>query len=403
MAAVMLPSRTGRLLSRPLAALGLALASVACANGGVIEEPSGSPAASGGGGEDGRGGSAGDDDSGSGKSSGKGPGGTQSGGTPGGTQSGGGSAGDGGSDQGGSGPGSGGDASSSTGLSTNASSSGTGVDCTIDADCFDGDPCTLETCDAISGCAQAPIAAGQLATTEGAGCDGVCQPDGSCGWSLYERTFAAGQPFSRRALGEAWAGANAPPPRGILAAETIFNRDALFVFADDGMTYLRVDGLWQAPLVTVDAFAGIEATDIDCASAYQFSPDGTPFMFIKTSAATRRHWTFSFDAANVPSLLYDPFDETSGGDAGAPPYGLYDCDVGFMYQTAYYVDSATPWLQWWEGYNGNVHMLDYISYVWTAYGAQTASPLWASMPGGPAAGATRDIYFDAGKIAFVAP
>jgi hypothetical protein len=390
-----MPTSRARTRTLHLAAYLLSFGSAACASGGTVGEASSTSSGPGAGGSDGRGGGGGDDDDDDdGKSSAKSSG---SNGDGGGTGDGGATSSDGGGGNGGDGGnGDGGDAASSTGTTT-----GTGDPCAIDSDCFDSNPCTVETCGGVSGCVQTQVVTGQTGTTtEGSICDGVCQTDGACGLSLYERMFAPGQAFTRQALSQAWTGADAPPPRGIAAVELIYERDALYVFTDAGRTHARLDGIWQEPGDTTDVFPGVDAAQIDCVMSWQPQAAGNAIMQFHTSGITRSVWTYSIGADYDVVLVSGPTEQTGGGGS-EPPYGQFDCDVSFAHQ--YGFAGAQPWLDLWEGYNGSLWQFDGTLGTWVARGAQADSPLWGAMPNGPAPGTTRDVYLDGTILGFVAP
>lgn len=361
----------------------------ACASGGAIETgassgPSGSTDPSGAGGDGGGlAGSGGEGVTSSGSPTGNGTG------TP---------AGSGGGDTSSTGT----EASTGTGSTTTTASSGTGSACAGDAACEDGDPCTLDVCDAQLGCLRTAVAPGQVGTVEAGGCQGgVCQVDGSCGWSLYQRTLAAGAPFTRQALSTAWGGANAPPPRGILAADRMYAADVLLVVADDGNTYRRVNGAWLAPVGTSAFFSGIDALAVDAAQIFKlYVGDATEYLYLSTRTAPRTMWAYQIDAAaNV--TFQSSYELTPTDDPALPPQGSADCDFQLNHQYAY--ADQNPWIDTWYGYQGNVWVFDNATFAWIAYGPLAASPLFGGMAGGPAPATTRAAYVSGGAVVFVAP
>lgn len=72
-------------------------------------------------------------------------------------------------------------------------------------------------------------------------------------WNRY--TFDVdNQTWSSTPLAELWSGANAPPSSEISAAVSLTHFDRLWVLADDGTFYERVDGAWVPPVPLAQRF-----------------------------------------------------------------------------------------------------------------------------------------------------
>ena len=190
-----------------------------------------------------------------------------------------------------------------SGASVSGSSS-TGVMC-APADCSDGDPCTADTCQPTGLCDHAPRAPGTPGDLLEGPCEGVCQVDGTCGLAHYRRDFAA-PTWTKAALSQVWAGANAPPPRGIVAADHGITFEVM-VAADDGMIYRRFGGVWAAPVPST-TLLGIDATQITSFSSFDIFGGEFLFVFFVDGGHSKQS-TFNVDGANV-SLNTGPNDAT---------------------------------------------------------------------------------------------
>lgn len=181
-----------------------------------------------------------------------------------------------------------------SGPSGNGSSASTGVVC-VPASCTDADPCTVDTCMPDGSCAHAPRTVGAPGDTAEAACEGVCQVDGTCGLSLYTRDLTT-PVWTRRALSEVWSGANAPPPRGIRAADGGISYEAVVV-ADDGMVYRRVGGAWLAPVTCEDVFDASAAQVTALSGATLFGNEYL-FVFFVDGGVNKTH-TFEINGGNI--------------------------------------------------------------------------------------------------------
>ncbi len=80
-------------------------------------------------------------------------------------------------------------------------------------------------------------------------------------WKLYANSAVTPNAWTSIDLGVAWAGPNAPPPRGIMAVTQLTVSDRLLVWADDGYFYTRADGKWQPRQATDTAFPALKGRD----------------------------------------------------------------------------------------------------------------------------------------------
>ena len=87
------------------------------------------------------------------------------------------------------------------------------------------------------------------ATPESAPLDSDSPVDAGQSWRLYSNIDPAAHrtAWTDVDLASVWTGANAPPPRGIVAATKLTNFDRLLVWADDGRFYVQEAGVWKAP------------------------------------------------------------------------------------------------------------------------------------------------------------
>ncbi len=80
-------------------------------------------------------------------------------------------------------------------------------------------------------------------------------------WNRY--TFDVdNQTWSSTPLSELWSAANAPPSSGISAAVSLTHFDRLWVLANDGTFYERVDGAWVPPTPLAQRFPMTAGMDV---------------------------------------------------------------------------------------------------------------------------------------------
>jgi hypothetical protein len=80
-------------------------------------------------------------------------------------------------------------------------------------------------------------------------------------WLLYSLAESFPNQWSAAPLAQVWTGANAPPPRGIIAVTQLTLFDRLLVWTDEGKFYVREKGAWQAPQSTATAFPSLAGRD----------------------------------------------------------------------------------------------------------------------------------------------
>lgn len=303
--------------------------------------------------------------------------------------------------------GSGGDGGASA-TTTSSVTSGTGgaSGCVDDAACSDGDPCTLDTCSPDGSCVSEPVAVGEPGTRE-APCEGTCQTDGACGLSVYARSWpdAEGLP-TKTPLSLAWTGRDAPPPRGILAADHGYGTALLVVFTDEGegMVHTRVGDTWtKAP--TSSVYAGIDGDAVNSAAFYRPEPGDDHVLVVTTKGSSpAQKLAFFYDVTNSGSATpnsSNPFVIQQDADPDTAPQDVVDCDWEFPVQTAYL---GTPsWVVFWRSYAGNTYLYDGGDGSWESHGPDVASPLWGNGQGMPAAGTTVAAYRAGGTVYLVAP
>lgn len=85
--------------------------------------------------------------------------------------------------------------------------------------------------------------------------------DAGPAWQLYAKTDSFPNQWNVTSLEVAWTGANAPPPRGILAVAQLNNVDRLLVWTDEGRFYVRAAGAWLAPRTTTAVFPALAGLD----------------------------------------------------------------------------------------------------------------------------------------------
>jgi hypothetical protein len=271
--------------------------------------------------------------------------------------------------------------------------------------CEDANPCTDDACGPTGVCMHVPKSPGAPGNADEGPCVGVCQTDGACGLTLYSRSFPnPAVAWSSEPLSLAWTGPNAPPPRGILAAEHANATDArLLVWADDGNFYLQKNGSWELPVPIAAAFPGVGASTIKATEMFQSQPGGDHSILILTTGTTPRRgflYVFQSNDAIVADAM-NPYVIMPTSDPQGAPQDAVDCDWSFALQTAYV---GTPdWVIFWRHFGTKVYEYNGGNDDWMANWDDAASPLWMGTTGGPAPGSVVAAYYDEGTVYFVAP
>jgi hypothetical protein len=277
--------------------------------------------------------------------------------------------------------------------------------CDDDDDCVDGDPCTVNAC-ADGACQETAVGVGEPGTSEAA-CEGTCQTDGACGLSIYSRPWPGHtRAFGRTPLSLEWTGVNAPPPRGILAADVNIDGTRLWVFTDagEGTVHVRDAGGWsQAP--TADVFDEVVGTDVNSATSYRSTAGAPDTLALTTRGPGNTKLAFYFLVASTGDVTPDPDNPyviPDEADPDAAPQASVDCQWELAVQTAYL--GSPSWVVFWRAYDGDVYSVDGGSFEWDALGPDIHSDLWGgSASGGPANGTTRAALHTEGKLALIAP
>jgi hypothetical protein len=277
--------------------------------------------------------------------------------------------------------------------------------CDDDGDCDDGNPCTRNTCADGAVCKVEDIAVGEPGTDEGS-CDGACQTDGACGLSLYARAWLdRAAPFERTPLSLAWTGPNAPPPRGILAADINVMGTRLWVFTAEagGTVYQLAGGTWTRS-ATDDVFEGVDGSRVNSAVSYRESPLSGDTLFITTRGMMLQKLGYYFAVADGGDAVPDqanPYSIEPDDDPDAALQHVLDCDWEIAVQTGYI--GLPSWVVFWRSFAGQVYSFDGGSFDWESYGPDTGSELWAPDGSGPAADSTVAAYYHAGELTLIAP
>lgn len=288
--------------------------------------------------------------------------------------------------------------------------------CASDPDCYDDDPCSLNTCDGTS-CVEMPIEVGAPGIVA-EGCVGVCQPDGTCGLALYSKPFGSTTtPWTRVALSEAWTGANAPPPRDILAAERTVDQDVLLVATADGMLYRRIEGVWQTkiPLLSVfpddpDDKMGVvfDPTKIYALAAWHSQPNmatAHTLQFLATGPGTTQYFFF-FDlafngAVTIGASGVVPFEDEND----APPQTAQPSLFAMAEQSAYL--GTEGWVKVWTQYGDSAYTFNGGSASpteqWTRWTPAATSPFFMPTDSGPVPSTVVAAYKAANTQYLIAP
>lgn len=268
------------------------------------------------------------------------------------------------------------------------STSSTGSGGCVPADCADGVPCTIDTCDlATATCNHAPRAAGEPGDLSEGPCEGVCQTDATCGLAIYRRDLANAS-WTRDAVSELWTGANAPPPRGILGAEggSVF---AVVVVADDGMVYRRSGGTWVAPASGQTLF-GIDTNLTTAVLGSSF--DGTDYVTLAFVEGGLRKLV----TATVTAATWEAGPAVEGIELTGYPSQSQRMDWAVTMMTA-----GEGLVQWYR-------FEDQMVYRWSANGFNGALPeamsdAWGDPATAPAANTVRDALAIGTELQLIAP
>jgi hypothetical protein len=273
---------------------------------------------------------------------------------------------------------------------------------------LDDNPCTVDACNESGELLRPFVTAGEPGRALEGGCPdaALCQTDGACGLSLYTRPFPIDDPavlWTRTALSLAWNGTNAPPPRGIVAAEHSYAIDRLYVVDEVGTGYLRSDGVWagSAPIETI--FPGLPPTEVASLIAWLPQTDADETSVFYTRGSPRR--AHFFDVAESGAVVgVGPVEDLVDDPANpqVPPQGSVDASWAFAHQTAFI---GTPsWVVFPAGFAADVFLLDGGDFTWLALGPDVDTTLWGgSTTGGPAPGSVVAAYLEGGSLYAVAP
>lgn len=271
---------------------------------------------------------------------------------------------------------------------------------------LDANPCTVDACNADGELLRPFVAAGEPGRAEEGGCPSaaLCQTDGACGLSLYTRPFPAADPatpWTRTALSVAWSGANAPPPRGVVAAEHSYAIERLYVVDEAGRGYLRSDGAWAGSAPIESIFPGLPPTEIASLIAWLPQPgDPETFVFYTRGTPRRAHYFDVTGSGAVVGPVAELADEPANPEAA--PQGSVDASWAFAHQTAYI---GTPsWVVFYAAFAGSVFRYDGGDGTWLALGPEMDTALWGgASTGGPAPDSVVAAYLESGNLHAVAP
>lgn len=271
---------------------------------------------------------------------------------------------------------------------------------------LDANPCTVDACNAEGELLRPFVTAGEPGRPEEGGCPSaaLCQTDGACGLSLYVRPFPIDDPavpWTRTALSLAWSGANAPPPRGIVAAEHSYAIERLYVVDEAGTGYLRADGTWTGSAPIESIFPGLPPTEVASLIAWLPQP-GAPetFVFYTRGTPRRAHYFDVMGASIAVGPVEDLVDDP--GNPEVPLQASLDASWAFAHQTAFI---GTPsWVVFYAQFAADVFRLDGGDFTWLALGADVGTTLWGGAgTGGPAPGSVVAAHVEGGSLHAVAP
>ncbi|MBI4704548.1 MAG: hypothetical protein HY744_25880 [Deltaproteobacteria bacterium] len=295
--------------------------------------------------------------------------------------------------------------------------------------CYPGAPATqnmgecrdgTNTCadDRWSDCTGYQLPQGEACNGLDDDCNGVAE-DGACGnggsggapagLRLYRRDFSSAvSSFASQPVSEVWTGDSAPPPDGILVAESSHGVQPpwLFVVADDGNFYVRQGSTWLAPQPVSLVFSGLDAAYLNTLSAWQPEP-GSPQAFELTARTKGVEKHAYYYAVDLPSLAIqpdpnNPYVVPDDPDPDAPPHNVVDLDWSFAYQTAYL--GTEHWVMFYMQCGANVYLFDGGDFDVANLGPAEQSTVWGADPAaGPASGSVVAAWMDGSDLCLLAP
>lgn len=297
--------------------------------------------------------------------------------------------------------------------------SGACVACTIDADCSDGEPCTQDTCDVNHACAHVGIAAGSPGNAAEGGCDGLCQTDGHCGLSAYSKPFSSTTTaWTRIALSQLWTGANAPPPRGIVAATHTVDQNVTMVFTEDGMFYRQTGTTWATPVLASSLFGDSGAAPkFDSININSFvvwhsqvstsTPHSIQILTKLPNTTTKA--AFAYDMTFAGAITFQGSGYVGAeSESDAPPQQNTDTAFGVVDQPAYL--GTAGWILFYSQYGDAVYKWNGgcpspQTECWTKWTPASTAPFYLPATGAPVPASVVTAYKNAstGTLYILAP
>ncbi len=295
--------------------------------------------------------------------------------------------------------GAGGDPGSLTSTATStvmSSSTSLPGGCSGDQQCSDGNPCTVDTCD-LGTCSYVQVAVGELGVGDGCPQGALCQADGDCGLSIWQHPLGdSAAPWTRTAVSAVWTGENAPPPRGITAADMTDDGRLLLVFAEDHLIYRRLDGTWLPPVTASEVAIRPQGQDpstapeLDPARAgsmttWRYTSNGIDRLWVRQAYGDGRQllYVLDFDSSDPSAFVtvgpyygvFFPADVR----ANAPPVDTSTNEWAFAQQSSF--EGSPNWLYEHYFYDGLVYTVDSdapSSDIFLPPTSLTNSPAWPS-------------------------
>ena len=292
------------------------------------------------------------------------------------------------------GSGAGGEAATSSAATAGATSTTSTTSpggCMSDTQCDDGNPCSEDTC-TNGKCESFPVAEGKPGVGEGCPDGALCQSDGACGLSVWQHTIGnESSAWYRAPLSSAWSGSNAPPPRGITAVDLTLGDRLLFVFADTGLVYRRLDDVWLTPKSAAELFQrpntpeGAAAPELDpskpsALTTWRSQAGGKHSLWVRQGApdGSQLIYVFDFlvDNPDAIATVGPYYGVTIPADPrpGAPPVHSTTPGWQLAYQIAY---EGTPgWLKEIYEYGGRFYQYDSAGESWASWDTLEQTVVW---------------------------
>ena len=217
-------------------------------------------------------------------------------------------------------------------------------------------------------------------------------------WNRYTFDVQA-QTWSSIPLDEVWVDPDAPPPRDIAATVSLTHFDRLWVVANDGTFYERLDGAWQSPTPLVDRFPMLQGLSVWSMAHVPGQEDDTieEVYFIDNPTAV------IYEAHENGDVEYSLTATMEDAPDGAPQ-ATGRARWYFTFADPSGIGTDPDWLQWYVAYDdGNLYEFN-AAFEWSSWPI-TDNPFFGVAAGQPDPTQIQAAYHDdeLGRIHFIGP